>query len=219
MVDQSRPEHLRAEPSKVDPPKAEHDLHDLALTAELRRELGALPRELVPQRDLWPAIHARLPTPTGRGRLEWARPRYLVAAALLAGLVGAWLIDFESDFSPSAPTPVAVVERPTAGAPVDPAIQPANLGKSPTAARSWSEVETDFARSRQELLVVVQARRSQLAPDTVKIIEKNLAIIDAAIAELRQALADDPSNQRLNREWLEHQRRSLELLRHLADEA
>ena len=36
-----------------------------------------------------------------------------------------------------------------------------------------------------------------MQPETITKVERNLAIIDAAIAEIRQALADDPGNDAL----------------------
>ena len=56
-------------------------------------------------------------------------------------------------------------------------------------------------------------RRNDLNPRTVEILERNLTLIDAAIAQARQALEEDPGNTYLNRHLVDSRRRKLELLR------
>lgn len=56
--------------------------------------------------------------------------------------------------------------------------------------------------------------RRYLAPATIEVIEKNLAIIDRAIEEARSALADDPANIYLTNYLTDTMRRKLELLRY-----
>ncbi len=46
-----------------------------------------------------------------------------------------------------------------------------------------------------ELQLVLEERRAALAPATVRTLEHNLAVIDRAIAEATDALAQDPSNE------------------------
>jgi hypothetical protein len=48
------------------------------------------------------------------------------------------------------------------------------------------------------------------------VVEENLAIIDQAVDEARQALAQDPANADLGGYLLETRRRKLDLLRHAA---
>ena len=48
-----------------------------------------------------------------------------------------------------------------------------------------------------ELMRALDAERAHLAPATVATLERNLAVIDAAIAESRAALAGDPGNRDL----------------------
>jgi tetratricopeptide (TPR) repeat protein len=55
--------------------------------------------------------------------------------------------------------------------------------------------------------------RSQLDPQTIRIIETNLASIDQAIEQSRRALAADPANAYLNSHLAEFQQRKLALLR------
>jgi anti-sigma factor RsiW len=59
--------------------------------------------------------------------------------------------------------------------------------------------------------------RGRLDPDTVLVVEENLAIIDRAIAEARDALGADPSNGYLSGHLMEARRRKLDLLRRAAE--
>jgi hypothetical protein len=60
---------------------------------------------------------------------------------------------------------------------------------------------------------VVSERRAQLDPSTVAIIEKNLQIIDAAIAQSRAALAKDPASMLLSDQLTHALDKKVELLR------
>jgi hypothetical protein len=64
-----------------------------------------------------------------------------------------------------------------------------------------------------ELQKALAQGRGRLDSNTVRVIEKNLDIIDAAIGEARRALAADPANQYLNVHLADTMRRKLELLR------
>jgi hypothetical protein len=55
-----------------------------------------------------------------------------------------------------------------------------------------------YDREIGALAAILQQRRSQLDTSTVRVIEHNLAIIDAAIAQSRAALAKDPASGFLN---------------------
>jgi hypothetical protein len=64
-----------------------------------------------------------------------------------------------------------------------------------------------------ELQHALDQGRGRLDTATVRVIEKNLRIIDDAIGEARRALAADPANQYLNVHLADTMRRKLELLR------
>ncbi len=66
-------------------------------------------------------------------------------------------------------------------------------------------VEEQRAARVQELTHLLDEARQELDPGTLRILEKNLAVIDRAIAESRSALAQDPSNPFL-RDHLERAR-------------
>src|SRR5216684_611382 len=84
------------------------------------------------------------------------------------------------------------------------------LDDRPPAADLWPEVATRIGLSP------VAQRRSGLDPTTVRVIEKNLGIIDRAIRDAQSALAVDPANAYLNQHLAQAMRRKLELLRQAA---
>jgi len=65
----------------------------------------------------------------------------------------------------------------------------------------------------ENLRGTLDSNRSQLDTSTVRVLEKNLAIIDSAIAEARRALAQDPNNNYLNHHLADTMRRKADLLR------
>ena len=58
-----------------------------------------------------------------------------------------------------------------------------------------AQVERGYLESVVELTQALEAARPRLAPATIAIVERNLAVIDAAIAESRAALLQDPGNR------------------------
>jgi len=76
----------------------------------------------------------------------------------------------------------------------------------------WVAVQADFDRATNELGVILAAERGRLRPGTVAVLERNLAVIDAAIAESRAALARDPANTELRRLFAAASRQKVELL-------
>jgi tetratricopeptide (TPR) repeat protein len=75
--------------------------------------------------------------------------------------------------------------------------------------RHYDEAIADLQR-------VLDAERTQLDPETVRVLEKNLASIDAAIDQCRRALKADPSNIYLNTHLADARQRKLVLLRRAA---
>ena len=76
----------------------------------------------------------------------------------------------------------------------------------------WVAVQADFDRATNELGVILAAERGRLRPETVVVLERNLAVIDAAIAESRAALARDPANAELRWLFAAASRQKVELL-------
>ena len=154
--------------------------------AELRALVAgaaALPKTVEPSRDLWATIEARIVQ-----RATWNVQRVwwrgaLAAAAVLVIALGLYRL------------------LPPSTAPYRPAGQ------------GWAAVQADFDRATNELSLILAAQRGRLRPETVALVERNLAVIDAAIAESRAALARDPANAELQHLWAAAARQKVELLR------
>jgi len=159
-----------------------------------------------PAADLWPAIaeqigvssraHAArgLEAPRARRRLSFTIPQLAAASVALALLSGggAWLLvgRHQPERSPSVATPGPKAFGVSAG-PADPR----------------------YAAAVADLELVMERGRGRLDTATVRVIEKNLGIIDGAIRDAQRALAADPANAYLNLHLAEQMRRKLELLR------
>ena len=156
--------------------------------AELRRlvaEAQGLPRSIAPERNLWTAIDARIVQ-----RATYNVQRAFWRGALAAAAVLVIALGLSRLLPPFA-------------APYRPAGEWAG----------WAAVQADFDRATNELSLILAAQRGRLRPETVALVERNLAVIDAAIAESRAALARDPANADLQHLWAATARQKVELLR------
>ena len=170
----------------------------------LRRLLShasALPRSVSPPRDLWPGISRRIE----RGRV-WSRgswqPVLAVAAAVVAalGAVVFWQ-------QPPPPVHTVVVTSPAAGS--SHSIRPASLQMDP----GLIAMERDYQAAANALLAVLQERKGDLKPETLADVERNLAVIDAALAEVHRALEKDPARPELGRMLVSTHRKRVDILR------
>jgi hypothetical protein len=195
-------DHLNGDLGRADARALEHHLAGCVSCRAVRDDLAdivararALP-DVAPSRDLWPGIRSalanleedgseaqviRFPGSGARAtRGFWMTLPQLAAAAVVllvvsvsatwwAGAGVASRVAGSDDVGPSAPatvTPAADVAAP-----------------SPGLARDLSTLEQLFARSR-----------GALDPNTVRILDKNLGVIQRAIDESVDALAVDPGN-------------------------
>lgn len=78
---------------------------------------------------------------------------------------------------------------------------------------SFTESVTQMELEIGALQRIVRERRGELDPTTVLVLDRNLAIIDAAIAESRAALATDPNSQFLSAQFTRAYSSKLTLLR------
>ncbi|HSU17010.1 anti-sigma factor family protein [Longimicrobium sp.] len=101
---------------------------------------------------------------------------------------------------PAAGTQTAGTQETVAPDPATPAVngggRPAAAGQG-TAFAAFHPAEQDYEKAIGDLAGVLEARRAQMAPETVRTLETNLRIIDQAIAESRAALAKDPNSREL----------------------
>ena len=148
-------------------------------TRALIRDARRLP-EVAPSADLFPGVLARIEGATESTAASGSRWMRGVAAILVVGLAGTfafWLgrgtAERAADATPAAGARLASqVEGTTA----DPAVR-------------------EYVEAAQALTAAIDTRRDRLAPETQEILDRNLAIIDAAIEELQTALAADPGRR------------------------
>jgi len=76
----------------------------------------------------------------------------------------------------------------------------------------WVALQADFDRSSDELSRTLETERDRLSPETAALLERNLRIIDAAIADSRAALARDSANVELRDLVADAARQKVELL-------
>ena len=143
---------------------------------------AALPKSIAPERNLWTAVEARIVQRATYNVRRAFWRRALAAAAVLVIALGLYRLL----------PPVTALYRP--------------------AGRGWVGVQADFERATDELSGILAVERGRLRPETVALLERNLAVIDAAIAESRAALARDPANADLRRLLAAASRHKVELL-------
>lgn len=158
-----------------------------------------------PTADLWPWIARQIGVARGAERLarherrfSFTVPQLAAASVALALLSGgaAWLLVRKGMVA----TPTVTLSE----------AAPALLSAAASAAdRRYDTQVADLERA-------LDSERGRLDTTTVRVIEKNLAIIDRAIRDARSALAADPANAYLNLHLAQEMRRKLELLRRAA---
>ena len=165
----------------------------------------SLPREVAPQRDLWPEIEARLGRRVVHGPWkQWGRVAMAVAAALIAAVLV--LIVRQQ-----APAPL---ESPEASLPsLDRGtVRPAS---SYVETSERVRAENGLMQVRKDLLRSIAERRDDLDPRTVELIDSNLELIDRAIDDIYRALEENPGNRGLEALLAATYQREVDLLRQI----
>lgn len=158
-----------------------------------------------PASDLWTGIVARISAaPAAAEIVPIGRPRRrtfsFTLPQLAAAAIGAVMLSASGAYlalrtgSPAA-APVVVAEAPTA-----------RVGLA-------GFDEARYGAAVTELEQVLAAGRGRLDTATVRILEENLRIIDAALADAKAALAADPANPYLNGHLADTMRRKVALLK------
>ena len=178
----------------------------LSLCPDCRRELdslravkqaaAALPRGLSPRQDLWQGIENRLDAQ--RQTRSWLNPAVVaVAATVVAAIALAFLLTSGRGQTPTIGGDVA-----------NGAIAHANYEST-----TDEDFRGEYERARNNLLAVIEARRHQLAPETLEVIELNMKLIDQAIVDIEEALAASPGEDRLDRRLQLAYKQQIDLLR------
>ena len=224
---------------------------------KIQKDAAALP-DLVPSRDLWQGIEARISAPViplaaRPQRQKRFMPAWMgvAAAALVVSTAGVTYIltarSFRTGNTNVALGTVAATQTPQPGS-VDsakglylPAANTAEPGvtnaqgagatsrvaqnetssaspKQPPATLASRSIgpkspEVVYGREIDILQKILTSRRTQLDSATVAIIERNLSIIDAAIAQSKAALARDPASRLLSDQLTHALDKKVELLR------
>jgi anti-sigma factor RsiW len=204
----------------------------LAQYRELRDLLDAtaqLPRSVLPDPDVWDELRESLNSrkdlvlpiagtgqPTGvasRATVpRWQSRGFLAAAAVVLVLASSGLTalvlktanhesQIASDSGSRAP------DKATIPSVVLPAVLPAG----------FRATEGQYSRAIEELVQAVDAQRSHLNPETVRTVDRSLAVIDSAITEARGALIADPGNATLIDLLSATYQRKLDLLRRTSE--
>lgn len=159
-----------------------------------------------PATDLWPGIEPRL-SQRGRGasvsafrarparRFSFTLPQLAAAGIALMVMSGGGVWMLQHGGRTTSMPPVAATSGP---------VVPASLA------------DPRYDEAIADLQQALQSGRNDLDAATIKVLEANLAAIDAAIEQSRQALAADPSNVYLNSHLAEARQRKLALLRRAA---
>jgi hypothetical protein len=186
------------------------DLRALASEARALR-----PHE--PSIDLWPGIEARIEAAPRRAtvrrtapwagwRLSLSLPQAALAAVARIAITATtmwWTVGRAPRLVTRGPSVTG--SRPLAVGPGPAAPSPAPLRRERSSVQAPAEENPDVALAAAfddprydatiaELQGILEHERSRLDPNTVKVVEKNLAIIDRAVTEARRAVAADPSS-------------------------
>ena len=198
------------------PTRAALDAH-LATCADCRATRDAIERVVArarhapyrePTADLWTPIEAAIErtrvtpieAPRRQRLITLSVSRLVAAAAAVAILAGgtAWMIA-------SNRTPRTLAATPDS-------VQAPNVMVTPAAlaVASYRDAAADLER-------LLEAGRSTLRPETMRVIEENLRTIDLAIAQADSALRRDPGSEYLNQYLATTMQRKLKLLRRAID--
>lgn len=167
----------------------------LARVQGLLAATRALPRDVEPPADVWPALRARLARERTPARASWWHNGWLAAAAAIILVAGTAIVT-------STVAPRAKASK--TGAPAAAAV--------PIQSAAVLAVEKHYAHTLAQLRETLESERAALSPATIRTVERSLAVIDSAILEARRALAEDPGNGALTDILSAHYERKVDLL-------
>lgn len=151
-------------------------------------ETASLSPAVEPGGDLWPGIRSRLDRRGSGVRRRVIAPNWMLAAAAVLLVVVS-----------SGVTALLLRQSPT-----QPVVQPSS---------AFRPMEAQYASATADLVLALEKARSRLSPATIATIQRNLAVIDSALAESRRALAADPRNVTLEQLVVAAWRQKMDFLR------
>jgi hypothetical protein len=194
--------------------------------AALVSSTSSLPRSVLPPDDLWVDLRKSLndrkqvvlPTPmsapthgfgsTGAQHISGRMAVLLAVAAVILIVLSSGITALVLRNRTSGPafrdnTSIAVTPKPVVPGQLLPA--------------GFRQTENEFNRTIEELQLAVDTQRGQLSPETIRTVDRSLAVVDSAIAEARAALLADPNNQMLVDLLSAGYQRKLDLLRRTSE--
>ncbi len=160
-----------------------NDSDETKFDEELTRLAAALPTQVSPDRDLWPAIEQAINTPAGRANTIWNTPWAQAAAVVLlvAGSSGITYVAVRDD-GPVSPVVIdtANVFETVSG----------DFGRKYTLGNQYLDAHSELQNELDE-------KMQFLSPEARQVVTKNLQTIRAAIKDINQALAAEPGNMLL----------------------
>lgn len=156
-----------------------------------------------PAADLWPGITTRIGSSAvvpfrtkTRRSITFTIPQLIAAGLALMVVTGGMVWSLRSGGSRADIPPMVASEGRDTPQPL-----PANFA------------DEHYEAAIADLEKTLEAGRSSLDPQTVRVLEENLLAIDRAIEQSRAALAKDPANRFLNTHLASARQRKLALLR------
>jgi hypothetical protein len=194
--------------------------------AGLVASASVLPKSVVPPDDLWNDLRKSLEdrkevvlpmsgsVASGKtGSMHGQRPSGRMVTLLAAAAVV--LIALSSGIT------ALVLRNGTRHVAVQPAeripVRAASMGPATLLPTGFQQTENEFNRTIEELKQAVDTQRGQLSPETIRTVDRSLAVVDSAIAEARAALLADPNNQMLVDLLSASYQRKLDLLRRTSE--
>lgn len=151
----------------------------------LDQALAALPQEITPQRDLWPAIAGGLEP---RAVATRSRRRWLALVASLA-MIG-FLLVIARLLQPSVVPAAATVATSDARPP-----GPTSVHDLETAPFGPDMVlDATFVQAHRDLSAQLRTRLAHLPPQTRRTVEENLAVMRHAAIQINAALEQQPAD-------------------------
>lgn len=166
----------------------------------------SLPRSIEPEHDLWPGVVAgiedrRVVRGTFDRQAASAARRLWMAAAAAAILVVSVSIAYMAGLERGRPRAAEI------------------LSTSPSHAyteAAYGDLAVDLEQARNQLRASLDQRQDELSPETWSVVMDNLEVIDNAIGRIEIALADNPNDDRLNRQLKVAYCRQIDLLQRAA---